>query len=78
MLLLTLRYIQRHTRQIPVMDANATSYEVSDLKPYTTYTFSVSATTKAGTGPAISVSSTTLQGGEALQYVHIKASMLMK
>ena len=52
------------TREIPMMDGNATLYEVSDLRPYTTYTFSVSAVTKAGTGPAISVSSTTPANGE--------------
>ena len=56
------------TREFPVMDATATSVEVSDLKPYTTYTFSVSPMIKAGTGPAISASSTTPQGGEALRY----------
>ena len=53
-------------REIPVMDGNATSYEVSDLRPYTTYTFSVSAMTEAGTGPPIIVSSTTPQSGEVL------------
>ena len=53
-------------KEIPVMDANATSFEVSDLKPYTTYTFSVSAITEIGTGLARSVSSTTPQGGEVL------------
>ena len=53
-------------RKIPVMDGNATSYEMSNLRPYTEYTFSVSAMTEAGTGPAISVSSTTPQGGEGL------------
>ena len=52
------------TQQIPVIGGNATSYEVSDLRPYTTYTFSVSALTEAGTGPPISVSSTTPQGGK--------------
>ena len=48
------------------MDGNATSYEVSDLRLYTTYTFSVSAMTEAGTGPPTIVSSTTSQGGEVL------------
>jgi hypothetical protein len=52
------------TREIPVMDGNATSYEVSDLRPYTAYTFSVSAITEAGTGPRICISSTTPQGGK--------------
>ena len=58
------------TQEIPVMDGNATSYEASDLRPYTTYTFSVSAMTKAGTGPPIIVSSTTPQGGEILYFLH--------
>ena len=48
------------------MNAAATSFEVSGLQPYTTYTFSVSAVTKVGTGLAKSVSSTTPQGGEVL------------
>ena len=52
------------TQEIPVMDGNATSFEVSNLRPYTSYTFSVSAVTEAGTGPAISASSTTPQGGK--------------
>ena len=50
-------------RMISVMDGNATSYEVSDLRPYTTYTFGVSAMTEAGTGPPIIVSSTTPRSG---------------
>ena len=50
-------------RMIPVMDRNATSYEVSDLKPCTTYTFSVSTMTEAGAGPPIITTSTTPQGG---------------
>ena len=54
------------TQEIPVMDGNATSFEVSDLQPYTTYTFSVSAVTKIGTGLAKSIFSTTPQGGEVL------------
>jgi hypothetical protein len=58
------------TRKIPVMDGNATSFEVSGLKPHTTYTFSVSAITKIGTGLAKHVSSTTPQGGEVL-YLHV-------
>ena len=52
------------TQEIPLMDGNATSYEVSYLRPYTTYTFGISAMTEAGTGPPIIVSSTTPQGGE--------------
>ena len=55
------------TQEIPVMDGNATSYKVSDLRPYTTYTFSVSAMTEAGAGPPISIPSTTPQGGAVLK-----------
>ena len=39
--------------------------EVSGLRPSTEYTFSVSAKTVAGSGPAISVSFVTPQKGEA-------------
>ena len=53
-------------REIPVIDGNATSYEVSDLRPYTTYTFSVSAMTEAGAGPPIRISSATPEGGKVL------------
>ena len=56
------------TLEIPVMDGNTTSYEVSDLRPYTTYTFSVSAMTEAGAGPSIRISSTTPQGGKLLKF----------
>ena len=52
------------SQKIPVMDRNAITFEVSDLRPCTTYTFSVSAITEAGIGPAISVSSTTPQGSK--------------
>ena len=54
------------TLEIPVMDENATSYEVSDLRPYTTYTFSISVMIEAGTGSPISISSTTPQEGKVL------------
>ena len=55
------------TQEIPVMDGNATFFEVSDLKPYTIYIFSVSAITTIGTGVAKSISTTTPQGGEILK-----------
>ena len=42
-----------------------TSKKVSGLRPSTEYTFSVSAKTVAGSGPAISVSFVTPQKGEA-------------
>jgi hypothetical protein len=51
------------------------SEEVCDLRPSTEYTFSVSAVTVAGSGPAISVSFITPQEGEAS--IHITASTLM-
>ena len=47
------------------MEDAYTSEEVSDLRPSTEYTFSVSAKTVAGSGPAISVSFVTPQEGEA-------------
>ena len=59
------------TREIPVMDGNATSYEVFDLRPYTTYTFGVSPITEAGAGPPISISSTTPQGGKVLCWTSV-------
>ena len=59
-------YSLRKLKHIQVINAAATSFEVSDLQPYTTYTFSVSAITKIGTGLAKSVSSTTPEGGEVL------------
>ena len=61
--------VNKKTIGFPVMDGNATSFEVSDLKPYTTYTFSVSAITKIDTGLAKSISSTTPQGGEILHFM---------
>jgi hypothetical protein len=54
------------------MDGNTTSYEVSDLWPYTIYTFGVSAMTEAGIGPPIIVSSTTPQEGRVLCFVRMK------
>ena len=62
------------TQEIPVTDASATSVEVSGLRPSTPYTFNVSATTVAGTGPVISISYTTPQGGEALCVINITTS----
>ena len=46
----------------------STRKEVSDLRPSTLYTFSVSANTVAGSGPAISVSFVTPQEGEPSVY----------
>ena len=47
--------------------------EVSDLRPSTEYTFSVSAMTVAGSGPAISVSFTTPQEGETSMHAQSSA-----
>ena len=52
------------TREIPVIDASATSVKVSGLKPFTAYTFNISAVTVAGVGPAATISFITPQGGE--------------
>ena len=49
--------------------STVTEEEVSDLKPSTEYSFSVSAVTEAGSGPAISVSFITPQEGEASTHI---------
>ena len=48
-----------------LMEEAYTSEEVSDLRPSTEYSFSVSAVTVVGSGPAISVSFVTPQEGMA-------------
>ena len=53
------------TREISITDATATSTEVSNLRPRTSYYFSVSARTMAGIGPAARSLSIPPQGGEA-------------
>jgi hypothetical protein len=58
------------TRNIPTTGKyNTTFKEVCDLRPSTEYTFSVSAVTVAGSGPAISVSFITPQEGEASMHI---------
>ena len=52
-------------KEISVADPNATTVEVSSLKPFTSYTFKISAMTKAGTGSVATISSTTPEEGEA-------------
>ena len=54
------------SRDILVFDDNTTDVVIPGLRPFSTYTFNVSAMTKAGTGPAASISSTTLEAGELL------------
>ena len=49
------------------VDKDATSAEISNLNPFIEYTFSISAKTKAGSGPAATVSSRTPEAGE-MQY----------
>ena len=53
------------TRNIQTPSQYTTYKKVSDLKPSTEYSFSVSAMTVAGSGPAISVSFVMPQGGKA-------------
>ena len=53
-------------REIQVKESNATSVEIPGLRPFTSYTFNISAMTKAGTGPATTISSRTPEGGEML------------
>jgi hypothetical protein len=53
-------------RLILIPDASATSVVVSGLRPFTVYTFVVSAMTTVGTGPAANITSTTPQGGQPL------------
>ena len=55
-------------REIPVQGADTTSVEIPGLRPFTSYTFNISAMTKAGTGPAATISSKTPEGGEMLIY----------
>ena len=57
------RYI--HRPHSLLMEDAYTSEEVCDLRPSTMYSFSVSAVTVAGSGPAIGVSFVTPQEGEA-------------
>ena len=51
-------------QEVSVEGADASSAEVLNLNPFTSYTFKVSAKTKVGSGPATSISSLTLEDGE--------------
>ena len=51
-------------REIPVEEVDATSMEISNLTPFTSYNFSISAETKAGSGPPASISSRTPEAGK--------------
>jgi hypothetical protein len=56
-------------REISIPDSTTTSTEVSGLRPSTSYWFSVSAMTVAGTGPPTKTFSTTStpEGGKAYE-----------
>ena len=45
------------------LDTATNSTTISNLKPFTSYTFKISAMTKAGSGPAATISSTTPEAG---------------
>ena len=51
-------------REIPVEKGDATTVEISNLTPFTSYNFSISAKTRAGSGPVATVSSRTPEDGE--------------
>ena len=51
-------------REISLADANATSVMISELRPYISYTFNVSATTKTGNGPVATITSKIPNEGE--------------
>jgi deleted in colorectal carcinoma protein len=60
-------------QDISIADATTTSAEVSGLRPNTSYYFSVSAMTVAGTGPPTRSFSITPRGGKAYElpiYLH--------
>ena len=51
-------------REIPIEKGDATTVEISNLTPFTSYNFSISAKTRAGSGPVTTVSSRTPEDGE--------------
>ena len=57
------------------VSADKTSVEISDLSPFTSYTFEVSATTKAGTGPPACVSFKTPEAGKTHTCMHTTTSL---
>ena len=68
-------------REIQVEDAKTTSFEIPNLKPFTSYTFKVSAINKVGTGPTATVSSKTPEGGKVscigYNYYAIEVELLL-
>ena len=76
----TTRHIQIATdqgilRPRSTIEDTYTSKEVSYLRPSTEYSFSVSAVTVAGSGPAISISFVTPQEGETSMHTIALMSM---
>ena len=65
-------------RSISTTEGYTTFKEVCDLRPSTEYTFSVSAKTVAGSGPAISVSFITPQEGEASTHIILIIILIFK
>lgn len=53
-------------QKIPVKDPNTTFVNIPNLRPFTPYTCNFSAVSKAGPGPAVTISFTTQVGGEIL------------
>ena len=75
----TTRNIQmapKHRLHSLMMENTYTFEEVSDLRPSTEYSFSVSAETVAGSGPAISVSFVTPQEGNLKAYLNASTLMI--
>ena len=65
-------------REIPVQGACTTSVEIPGLRPFTSYSFNISAMTKVGIGPASTVSSKTLEGGEiSILYIIYNADSIV-
>ena len=50
-------------QEIPI-EADATSVEIPNLTPFTSYNFNISAKTKAGSGPAATILSRTPEAGK--------------
>ena len=57
-------------REIPIEKGDATTVEISSLTPFTSYNFSISAKTRAGSGPVATVSSRTPEAGE-ISFGHV-------
>ena len=51
-------------RKIPVEKGDATTIEISNLTPFTSYNFNIGAKTRAGSGPVATVSSRTPEDGK--------------